>query len=144
MALSTILGQTCLGMDKPSGLKATIPIDLNAPRGLPEGVGVEIVGQLTNGNPGTYGMIFGYSMPAGKTVDTSRSGSLKSSGKNYDYMYVVAKDDANEKGTNTRYWEVWFNESDVNGNGWSTEVKLLEGGNTYTFVFTKRRTGDGL
>ena len=40
--------------------------------------------------------------------------------------------------------EVWFLETDVNSDGWSTEVSMVVDGNTSTYVLTKKRTGDDL
>lgn len=143
MALSTIQGQTPLGTNKPGNLKSTIAIDIAAAKGAPAGYAVTVAGKLDNSNPGMYGMVFGYTVPAGMKVDPSHSGSLKSSGSsNYDYMKVVAIADSKAPAS-TEYWEVWFAEADVNSDGWSTEVVLYIGSSQYTYVLTKKRTGDG-
>lgn len=145
MAYTTIQGQTPLGTNKPGNLKSTIGVDLMAPVGAPDGIGVSVVGMLANGNPGMYGMVFGYSTPAGMRVDPKQSGSLPSKGStHYDMMKVVVVKDAAVKTANTEYWEVWFLETDVNSDGWSTEVSMYVDGNTNTYVLTKKRTGGEL
>ncbi|MEZ4758039.1 MAG: hypothetical protein R2817_14520 [Flavobacteriales bacterium] len=145
MAYTTIQGQTPLGTNKPGNLKGTIGVDLMAAAGAPNGIGVSVVGMLTNGNPGMYGMVFGYSTPAGMKVDPNQSGSLMSKGSShYDMMKVVVVRDATVKSASTEYWEVWFLETDVNKDDWSTEVSMIVDGNTNTYVLTKKRTGGEL
>ncbi|MCB9184198.1 MAG: hypothetical protein H6591_09785 [Flavobacteriales bacterium] len=145
MALSTIQGQTPLGTTKPGNLKASIPTELTTDKASPLGYGVTLEGKLDNSNPGMYGMVFGYTVPAGKSVNVGQSGSLKTKGSSqYDYMKVAVMDNAKQAQASTEYWEVWFKESDVLADGWSTEVVLMIGTTTYTYVLTKKRTGDGL
>ncbi len=145
MAYTTIQGQTPLGTNKPSNLKGTIGVNLMAAAGAPNGIDVSVAGMLPNGNPGMYGMVFGYSTPAGMRVDTKQSGSLPAKGStHYDMMKVVVVKDASVKAANTEYWEVWFLETDVNSDGWSTEVSMVVDGNTNTYVLTKKSTGDEL
>jgi hypothetical protein len=144
MAYSTIQGQTPLGTTKPANLKAAIGTDLMAAAGAPNGIGVSVAGMLTNSKPGAYGMVLGFSTPAGKRVDPTKSGSWKSGGSsNYDMMRVVVVDDASVKLANTEYWEVWYAQADVDSDKWSTEVSMLLGSKEYSYVFTKKRTGDG-
>lgn len=145
MALSTIQGQTPLGTTKPGNLKASIQTNLTTDKAAPLGYAVTLEGKLDNSNPGMYGMVFGYTVPAGKAVNVGQSGSLKTKGSSqYDYMKVSVVDDAKQAQASTEYWEVWFKEADVNSDGWSTEVQLLIGTTSYTYVLTKKRTGDGL
>lgn len=144
MALSTITGQTPLGTTKPGNLKGTIAINIDSSKGAPAGYAVSLVGKLDNSNPGMYGMVFGYTVPAGMKVDPSQSGSLQTPGSGkFDYMKVAVVSDA-KAGGSTEYWEVWFAEADVNSDGWSTEVTFVIGSSSYSYVFSKKRTGDGL
>lgn len=144
MAYSTIQGQTPLGTTKPSNLKAAIGTDLMGATGAPNGITVSIVGMLANSNPGMYGMVLGLSTPAGKRVDPKQSGSWKSKGSsNYDMMRVVVVNDASVKLANTEYWEVWYAQGDVDSDKWTTEVSMLADSKEYSYVFTKKSTGDG-
>ncbi|MCB0769839.1 MAG: hypothetical protein KDC00_05475 [Flavobacteriales bacterium] len=125
-------------------MKAAIGTDLMAAAGAPKGIGVSVAGMLTNSNPGMYGMVLGFSTPAGKRVDPNQSGSWKSKGSsNYDMMRVVVVDDASVKLANTEYWEVWYTQGDVDSDKWSTEVSMFVDSSEYSFVFTKKSTGDG-
>ncbi|MCB0794796.1 MAG: hypothetical protein KDB88_08675 [Flavobacteriales bacterium] len=143
MALSQIYGQTPLGNTRPSNLQATIPTNESAPRGVPAGFGVSVEGMLRNSNPGMYGIVFGYSVPAGVKVVPQRSGSMIAPGSsNYDYMLVVTEADPAQKVPTTMYWEVWFSDDDVNGNDWNTEVQLQINGSNSQYSFSKKRTGD--
>ena len=129
---------------KPSNLKATIGIDIGSLNALPLGYAVEVVGMLTNSNPGVYGMVFGFTTPAGTKVNVKGSGSLiKPGSSNYDMMLVKTESDGSVKASTTEYWEVWYKQSDVDSNGWSTEVDFVVGTDTYVYTLTKKRTGDG-
>ncbi|MEZ4739202.1 MAG: hypothetical protein R2818_07540 [Flavobacteriales bacterium] len=145
MALSTIQGQTPLGTTKPSNLKASIGVDMTSPKSLPLGYAVEVAGMLTNSNPGMYGMVLGITTPAGVKVDVGASGSWKTKGaSNYDMMLIKTAADGSLKSSTTEYWEVWYKQSDVDSDGWSTEVDLVIGNDTHQYTFVKKRTGDGL
>ncbi|HNU57868.1 MAG TPA: hypothetical protein PKN30_14860 [Flavobacteriales bacterium] len=145
MAYATIQGQTPLGTTKPTNLKAAIGTNLMAAAGAPAGIGVSVAGMLTNSSPGMYGLVLGFSTPSGSQVDTRLSGSSKTKGSNeYDMMLVVVTANASVKDNTTEYWEVWFKQSDVDGDDWSTEVLMQVGGDDYSYVLTKKRTGDGL
>ena len=145
MAYATIQGQTPLGTTKPANLKAAIGTDLMTAAGAPAGIGVSVAGMLTNSAPGMYGLVLGFSTPAGTRVDTRLSGSWKSKGSDkFDMMKVVVTADASVKSANTEYWEVWFTQSDVDGDDWSTDLTFFVNSDEYSYVLTKKRTGDGL
>lgn len=144
MALSSIQGQTSVGATKPDGLVAAIPIEITAPRDAPEGYSVSVAGRNTAVQEGTYCIVFNYGVPAGKRVDPTRSGSEDEDGRSYDGMLVTVVDDATQRSANSDYWEVWFTEDDVNGSGWSSEVKMKIGDNDHIWVLSKRRTGEDL
>lgn len=145
MAYATIQGQTPLGTTKPANLKAAFGTDLMSAAGAPAGIGVFVAGMLTNSAQGMYGLVLGFSTPAGMDVDTRLSGSWKTKGSDqFDMMKVVCTADASVKSASTEYWEVWFKQSDVDGDGWSTQVTMYVSGDEYSYVLTKKRTGDGL
>lgn len=145
MALSSIQGQTDLGSRAPSNLIGAIPIEIDPPEGVPAGFGVSVVGRNENVEEGTYAIVFGYSVPAGKVISTDGTGSMRSSGEGpFDYMKVTVADDASQRGTSTVYWEVWFTQTAAEGNDWSTQVQFSTSGGTWTYSLSKRRTGGEL
>ena len=145
MAYTTIQGQTPLGTTKPGNLRAAFITEMMAATGAPNGIGVTVEGMLANSNPGMYGLVLGFSTPAGMRVDVSKSGSWSSKGSHVlDMMKVVVTPDAAAKAASTEYWEVWYKQSDVDANDWSTQATMIVAGSEHSYVLTKRRTGDGL
>lgn len=144
MARSTITANSSLGNSAPSNLKGTIGVDVTPPDRAPDGYAVGVNGRLDNSDPGGYGMVFTFSVPARMKVDTAGTGSASGSDGKFDYMFVKVVDDPSSTGASTAYWEVWFNSADVDGADWNSLVTLNINGNNTDYTLRKRRTGDEL
>ena len=117
----------------------------------PAGFGVTCKGLNTKDNdPNTVGMIFEVKMPTGYALNTAQgqTGSQQDStlGTGFQKMRFVAL----SFGGNgiTQLWEIWFNETDVDGDDWSLPVLLQVpsgggSGTTYTYRFRKGGSGGG-